>query len=238
MASQTGYQRLEEITDQEKHFHNTNNNELSSYRSKKRLIFIFVLKIVVVILAFIGLWAILQPLFLSTYIRRKSNHAVGLDCNCGASIDEALSRGCKYDSASTSWLPPHCRDDELLEEFEHSGPLANGAWPYYADKDGNVSLSLAEVAALAEQDGQNNTVWTIYGWHVAHCIYYWKKESRMRESGKGTMERAFFGSVHIGHCTQTMALCSNYWQIDSRLFPGLNTDDFGDDPMMDDGYEE
>jgi hypothetical protein len=47
-------------------------------------------------------------------------------CSCGTSIAEALNRGCVFDPLVPAWVPPHCRDDELTEEFRYqvrdSGP--------------------------------------------------------------------------------------------------------------------
>lgn len=40
-------------------------------------------------------------------------------CSCGTSIAEALSKKCVFDPLVPGWVPPHCRDDELTEEFRH-----------------------------------------------------------------------------------------------------------------------
>ena len=42
-------------------------------------------------------------------------------CDCGESVEEAKSLGCKFDALSMAWLPEHCRDDELTAEFDTTG---------------------------------------------------------------------------------------------------------------------
>lgn len=42
-------------------------------------------------------------------------------CDCGGSVVEAVSLGCKFDALSMAWLPEHCRDDELTAEFDTTG---------------------------------------------------------------------------------------------------------------------
>ena len=84
-------------------------------------------------------------------------------CRCGATISEALSNNCRYDSHATAWLPPHCLDEELLAEWEQAGPGPNGTWEYYADADGTQPLSVEEVAMLPKTDG---FFWMTQEWHV------------------------------------------------------------------------
>lgn len=228
MTSETGYQRLEELSAQEeKHTVPLHYSRLFSNHKGTNII-LFTFKAIVVAFACIGLWATIG----GVSITKVFSHHVSkkpLDCNCGSSIEVAIRNGCRYDSMSTSWLPPHCRDDELLDEFERSGPLPGGGWPYYADTDGNVTVPFAEVVALAEKDGNNNTVWGIHGWHVAHCVFYWRKEQRMRQRGTGLMEKAIANREHIDHCVALLHVRMDYWAINARISPGLNTDDFGDD---------
>ena len=117
-------------------------------------------------------------------------------CDCGSNIQEALSKKCIYDSLAAAWLPEYCRDDELTREFDHSGPGVDGAWPYYADANGTIPITKSQVAALG--DGER-TFWSSRDFHVAHCVFYWEKYVRMRDTGV-VMERRFDRVFHTKHC--------------------------------------
>ncbi|KAF2107809.1 hypothetical protein BDV96DRAFT_588217 [Lophiotrema nucula] len=116
-------------------------------------------------------------------------------CTCGPTLSSALSRGCVYDSLAAAWLPPHCRDTSLTTTFEASGPHADGSWPYYLDANGTLPLSVGEIAAM----GEKARFWASREWHVAHCLWYWEKYVRMRDTGV-VMERRFDGVAHVRHC--------------------------------------
>ncbi|KAG9240415.1 hypothetical protein BJ878DRAFT_430339 [Calycina marina] len=76
-----------------------------------------------------------------------------LSCNCGESVAEAKTMGCKYDSIMAAWLPPYCRDDDLTAEFEHAGFGLNGEWDYFSDIDKTRKMTLEEVSMLADTGG-------------------------------------------------------------------------------------
>ena len=170
LDGQTGYERLiqEEGTyDEEKlslDLQSHNDNASSSPARKisrwyhSRAVSLFN-KALFVVLAVWGSVSLI--LFVLASFRSKQP----ISCNCGNSIAEAIARGCTFDGMSTAWLPPACRDEELSYEFDHSGPGPNGEWGYYADQDGNVSLSLQEVSMLAEaNDGKG--IWVTQEWCV------------------------------------------------------------------------
>lgn len=117
-------------------------------------------------------------------------------CDCGSTIAEARSKGCKYDSMATAWLPAYCRDDELTAEFERSGPGPNGSWPYYADANGTIPITLEQIGLLGEGE---RSFWAPRDWHLAHCMWYWEKYVRMRDTG-AVMERRFDRAKHTRHC--------------------------------------
>jgi hypothetical protein len=119
-------------------------------------------------------------------------------CNCGSSIAEALRLGCEFDSMAAAWLPAYCRDPELTAEFEHSGPGPNGSWPYFADEVGTQPLDLRGLALLGDGEGP---MWATREWHIAHCMFYWRKYSRMRDTG-AVMEERFDHVEHVKHCTR------------------------------------
>ena len=128
----------------------------------------------------------------------SSNYeSVPRSCDCGASVAEALTLGCKYDALAAAWLPEHCRDDELTAEFERSGTGPNGTWEYWADIKHTQPISLEEIAALADHPDQRFHMDST--WHIIHCIFYWRKEHRARFNGKMVEPRSD-NEGHIKHC--------------------------------------
>lgn len=150
------------------------------------------------------------------------------NCNCGPTIEHALAANCTYDSISSSWLPPHCRDDVLTAEFN-----ALKDWDYYLPSRGNPNLpsnetlSLSELAALADEPKKEDRVfWTTLEWHVQHCVFYWKKESRSKALGT-VMERAYVGEGHVGHCVMTINMAlggADMGVVNTRAVVGLDSD--------------
>lgn len=69
--------------------------------------------------------------------RLSKPKAWGSPCYCGKSVEEAKSLGCKYVTMSAAYLPPHCRDDELDEEFSRLGHKPDGSWTYHSDFERN-----------------------------------------------------------------------------------------------------
>ncbi|KAL4908814.1 hypothetical protein BDW74DRAFT_145369 [Aspergillus multicolor] len=161
-------------------------------------------RIMTIVLALWGLGSIpiqlshlIRPLPPSPDVYRPQTLPTDLNlCDCGSTIDEAMARKCVYDSLATAWLPPHCRDDALTAEFDRSGPEPDGSWPYFADANGTIPIGKAQIALLG--DGQR-TFWSLRDWHIAHCLFYWEKFIRMRETG-AVMERRFDTVNHARHC--------------------------------------
>ncbi|KAK5657145.1 hypothetical protein OQA88_3202 [Cercophora sp. LCS_1] len=135
-------------------------------------------------------------------VYRPSTLPTGLSiCDCGSSVQEALSLGCIYDTLATAWLPPACRDDALTAQFDRAGPGEDGAWSYFADEAGAIPLTIADVAALGGTE--NNTFWASRTWHMTHCIFYWQKYWRMRRTG-AVMEERFDSLAHVKHCGELL----------------------------------
>ncbi|KAI1781490.1 hypothetical protein F4818DRAFT_399150 [Hypoxylon cercidicola] len=82
--------------------------------------------------------------------------------------------------------------------FESSGPNPDGTWSYFADEAGQLPLNKTAIAALGETGG---SFWTSRDWHIAHCLFYWHKYYRMRETGV-VLEERFDTMHHIQHCTR------------------------------------
>lgn len=118
------------------------------------------------------------------------------DCYCGHSIAEAKELGCVYDALAITWSPPHCYDKELTEEFNRAGPGPNGEWPYYADDEAKIPLTLEEVALLADTD---RGFYTVHAWHLVHCNFSWRKLFRAQTTGV-IMDKDKNSLEHIAHC--------------------------------------
>ncbi|PKY02235.1 hypothetical protein P168DRAFT_333608 [Aspergillus campestris IBT 28561] len=119
-----------------------------------------------------------------------------ISCNCGETIAEVLTNNCRYDSFAAAWLPPACRNDDLIEQFERAGPNPDGSWNYYADANKTRTLTLDEVARLPDTKG---SFYTTHRWHLVHCAYYWKKMFLAAERGT-VIEKRYNRMGHLEHC--------------------------------------
>jgi hypothetical protein len=123
-------------------------------------------------------------------------------CDCGKNTTEAKALGCRYDPFAAAWLPERCRDDELIDEFEREGDNPDGGWLYWADGKRKQSLTVDEVAALA--DTPDERFYATQRWHVMHCLFYWRKEHRFRFMPGKTLEGRTDGEHHIKHCSDVI----------------------------------
>lgn len=151
-----------------------------------------VFKLSIMLLASFGAVQALQSV-----LRQDGEQEHAQSCSCGSSVAEALSMNCAYSPFEVAWLPPHCRDDELIEEFNHIGHGPNGTWQYYSDWDKSKELSFDEVASLADYHGH---FFVSHEWHVQHCTYVWRKLFRSQKTGV-TLPNMMNTYSHISHCT-------------------------------------
>jgi hypothetical protein len=47
--------------------------------------------------------------------------------------------------------------------------------------------------------GGDFRIYTSRAWHIVHCVYYWKKQIRLAQTG-AIMEPRFAGVRHADHC--------------------------------------
>jgi len=92
-------------------------------------------------------------------------------------------------------LPPRCIDHDLVKEFRAVHP-----WESYADWSGTYLLT-EDPDTLGSRI---ETIWTTRRWHVAHCLYMWKKLNRALTLG-GNTDGEVIWQRHTDHCT-TMIL--------------------------------
>ena len=172
--------------------------KLESYSS-------FFSKLAVIGLALYGFFCLSHDTF-----NRAKGIATPTTCNCGSSISEAKSKNCKFDSLATAWLPTACRDDELTAEFERSGPLEGGAWPYYKDLGKTHLLSLEDLASMADNESGDRTYYMTTEWFVARCLFYWRKMERAERLGT-RIERTFLHTAMDGQNISSWHNCANVY---------------------------
>lgn len=177
--------------------------KLESYSS-------FIAKLAVIGLALYGFYCLSHEIF--NRVKGISNPAI---CNCGSSISEAKSKSCRFDSLATAWLPPACRDDELTAEFERSGPLEGGVWPYYKDLSKTHLLSVEDLANMADNESGDRTYYMTTEWFVARCLFYWRKMERAERLGT-TIEKTFLHTSMDGHNISSWHNCANVY-LEGRL---------------------
>ncbi|KAL1983821.1 hypothetical protein VTN96DRAFT_9907 [Rasamsonia emersonii] len=198
------YHRVDEaISDEEEQIESsslmTKRRKRTDYSqpSRQKWLSLRVIKdIVLFSLAAWGLVSIIQRLAIVPGLG-LAYHSIPEGCDCGDSVAEAISRGCKFDSLAMAWLPEHCRDDELTAEFNTAGNGPNGSWVYYADSLRTIEVDSNTVAAMG--DDPDARVHMNEQWHKIHCIFYWRKQFRTRFNGKIVEPRSDTEN-HIKHC--------------------------------------
>ncbi|MCJ1486015.1 hypothetical protein MMC06_006191, partial [Schaereria dolodes] len=138
-------------------------------------------------------WSLLK---VTTHFWPISHTITRTSCSCGNSIEEAKSLHCEYDTLASAWLPPACRDKELTAEFDRAGGEADGSWIYYTDFNKSSTYSIDEVAALADKQIY---YYNTKEWHIAHCMYNWRKAVRAHFTGV-TLELRTDTEEHVKHC--------------------------------------
>ena len=118
---------------------------------------------------------------------------------CGTTPEEAIARGCHFDIIATAWLPPKCIDHQLIAEFE-----ASYHWLYFRNPNG-TDLYPSDHDTLGSQ---NTTIWTTFRWHVAHCLYMWRKLNRALVQGHMT-DGETITQKHTDHCSKVILQMTN-----------------------------
>ena len=141
-------------------------------------------------------------------------------CSCGGTtVAEAISRGCIFTPLAIAWLPPHCIDMELANEFDKAS--RDGEWEYWADPNGTIPMTRHEVSMLADTEGA--VFYTTQDWHVTHCVYTWIKHYRSKSTGV-TIENRSNGLGHIKHCEGILRNDHRLGEIFTRAGIELNAD--------------
>lgn len=138
--------------------------------------------------------------------QHESPHAAKQHTDCGASVADAKAKGCVWDELTKAWIPSQCPQFGL-DEYKLEGMLANPhdnatSWPYYADQNGEVEVSLN---VLAEDEARDplEPVWTTSRQHLTHCAWSLKRVLWSYENGKGHYDK-ISRLHHVNHCVDTL----------------------------------
>ena len=157
--------------------------------------------------------------------RERPRTTVYPSCSCGGTaVAEAQRRGCLFSPLAIAWLPPHCIDAELSDEFDRQGPGPNGEWDYWSDANKTKRLTREEVGMLADADG---VFYATQEWHVVHCLFTWRKHYRSKWTGV-TIERRSNGLDHIAHCGGVFRIRAGLQEMATLAGIALDADDPGE----------
>ncbi|KAI8949552.1 hypothetical protein F4801DRAFT_580379 [Xylaria longipes] len=144
------------------------------------------------------------PLISTTH----ADHALVL--NCGTSREEAIANGCTLDIMGGAWIPAACYDaEEAREALDPTTMLISLTGPsifdWYSDPRREHPVTLEELSALGNLRAYT---WQVY--HVAHCIYSWRKTTRALNRVRGGERDVYVHSKlltdnHTYHCAMVLA---------------------------------
>ena len=132
--------------------------------------------------------------------------------NCGLTIDDALSRDCKFDMMGNNWVPPLCHDAAFAKSaatgnnsIASSFRVSEFQWyekPFRNDHVEDLELYLIGKA----RRGEELTAYTTESWHVAHCMYWLSVGvNAMDRLNRGERDvwvpRVVKKPTHARHCT-------------------------------------
>ncbi|KAL7621505.1 hypothetical protein AAE478_008829 [Parahypoxylon ruwenzoriense] len=184
-----------------------------------------------IVLVLLSAWGVVS-LFISAadYIAKSHNPSERFaaptypSCSCGGTtVAEAKRRGCIFTPLAIAWLPSHCVDIELANDFDKQGPGPNGEWDYWSDINMTRRLTREEVGNLADYGG---VFYATQDWHLMHCVYTWMKHYRSKWTGV-TIERRSNGLDHIGHCKDVLKVRGGLQDIKTVAGIALDADDPG-----------
>ena len=116
--------------------------------------------------------------------------------DCGSSLSEARSKGCKFSPMVTSWTPPARLSSVLDDEWNESG------WKYFLDRNGTREASHDSVTR-----GDIETYWIDMNTHVAHCVYSFRQIYHAYPKGRGigAVPAHIMEEDHFYHCLTFMS---------------------------------
>jgi hypothetical protein len=119
---------------------------------------------------------------------------------CGATIEEAKSRGCAFDPLTVTWLPARC-SRYGVSDFLHAN--GNSSWGYWDDQAGTI-----ETKDLGSKLGKQ-IYWTTEGEHLTHCAYILIRSAKAHEAGD-PLDRTSGSFHHTQHCAMFLLEAAKY----------------------------
>jgi hypothetical protein len=131
-------------------------------------------------------------------IRTGSDPVTGLPKSwshgdCGNSLADAKSLGCRFDIVLHSWLPADCitPEDDADAELMYAGR----SWEWHLGNGTEVTLDDV-------RSGEFAFVHTSFDWHVTHCMYVWKRMHRAMMDGGRRVDSYTINYHHTTHCAE------------------------------------
>ncbi|UNI19592.1 hypothetical protein JDV02_005772 [Purpureocillium takamizusanense] len=113
--------------------------------------------------------------------------------DCGNSPEDARARGCLYSIVLHSWLPASCLTDDDAQDARDM--YRGRQWPYETAAGRN--LTMLELGA-----GDYGHFTTTFDWHVAHCMYVWKRLHRILLDPTQELDSYTANYHHTSHCVK------------------------------------
>lgn len=133
-------------------------------------------------------------LFVGIYSLYRARHVEAVWLDCGQTVAEAESRGCKFDSMMGGWLPADCYDEALSEEWLEG---EEGRW--YSDINLTKPLLHSEV-----RKGDYGSAFTRPDFHYKHCSYMMLR-FLVGVKNRQMLDIDAISVGHAKHCTGVLA---------------------------------
>ena len=116
---------------------------------------------------------------------------------CGGLPKDAVSRGCRYSAVLHAWLPERCleEEDDADAQLMYEG---RQAWNYELPDGRNMTSE--EMRA-----GDFDFFYTSNDWHVAHCMYVWKRAHRAMMDAGRAVDAYTASTHHTDHCVKMIS---------------------------------
>jgi len=133
--------------------------------------------------------------------------------DCGSSMEEALAKGCVYDSMMPGWTPERCYNRTLELEYR-------GDWKWYT-----TQAATHEIPWSLVETGRYRELWANHEYHSKHCLYMWRKTALALDQEGTWVNGMLLKSTHTEHCLRIL----DNWHVDpenptsANVYPGFQS---------------